>query len=611
MDSSRIYRDAPDTIVVTDDMGRSINLMRTVMDDNGEMVASDNIQASYISARFRNVAERNGMIEICFDVNVPKEMLRPSWQLRIYPRMRLLQDTVYLDKLYLTGDAYRKRQLRGYEQYERFIKSIITDTSIFIRRHQLEMFLSRNIPQLAAFKYDSTYVCDEAFCSAFGVSVPEAVGHYTNKMWAMINKHRASLDERMKTKYIKSPIEREGLRLDTIITSAEGNFVYRYVQSISTRAALRKIDVDLRSDIWQQDELQYASPYGDSLSFYVSSLSSFAEIRDRYITKIVERSVRSDAFYHIDFLQARSEFDPNVYDNALYIKDIKDQLRLLYTDEKLELDSITIAASASPEGSKEYNKRLSAQRSKYTCDYFKSFLDAYRDSLITADGFYGDISSDTLNMRSESYPKISFVSSDAGENWALLDRLVSRDTLITDADKLSYNDVRAIEDEDEREAELMKLDFYPSLAERLYPKLRTVQFAFNMHRRGQVKDTLRQTVVDSVYTQGIKALILRDYKKALLLLAPYEDYNTAVSYLALDRNLSAIKILQSCPKSPKVNYLLSIAYSRMGDVEAALNAFVSACRADPSYIHRANLDPEISALKNEYDIKLESDEEFN
>ena len=81
-------------------------LMKAVKDtETGEMVATDVIRASRVVARFRNVAERDGHVSICFDLTVPKEMTSSGWQLRVFPYMRIQSDTVGLEPIYITGHS--------------------------------------------------------------------------------------------------------------------------------------------------------------------------------------------------------------------------------------------------------------------------------------------------------------------------------------------------------------------------------------------------------------------------------------------------------------------------------------------------------------------------
>ena len=150
MDFRRAKRD---TFTVRDDSGREILIMKAVRDDEtGEMVATDVLDAAVITARFRNVAERGGHVDLRFQIIVPGEMQDPAWQLRFTPDMYILGDSTRLESVIITGEGYRKAQLKGYEQYERFLSKIVSDTTKFIDIGQLEIFLERNIPQVFAFK---------------------------------------------------------------------------------------------------------------------------------------------------------------------------------------------------------------------------------------------------------------------------------------------------------------------------------------------------------------------------------------------------------------------------------------------------------------------------
>ena len=65
-------------------------IMNAIKDtETGEMVATDVISASKVTARFRNVAERAGYVSISFDVSVPAAMSDWEWQLKILPFMRV------------------------------------------------------------------------------------------------------------------------------------------------------------------------------------------------------------------------------------------------------------------------------------------------------------------------------------------------------------------------------------------------------------------------------------------------------------------------------------------------------------------------------------------
>ena len=168
-----------DTFIVKDG-DRELIIMKAIKDEDGEMVAHDVLDAAVVTARFRNVAERNGRVDIEFQVIVPQSMQDSKRQRRFRPQMYSMQDTLDLDPVIITGADYRKAQLRGYQQYEKFLSTIVTNPDEFVNWWALELFIERNMPQLYAFKSDSTYGSDEQFASAYGVTEKEAIEHYSD-----------------------------------------------------------------------------------------------------------------------------------------------------------------------------------------------------------------------------------------------------------------------------------------------------------------------------------------------------------------------------------------------------------------------------------------------
>jgi len=376
------------------------------------------------------------------------------------------------------------------------------------------------------------------------------------------------------------------------------------VQTLNTRPKLRKVDVVLSGEVFEQDKCLYDIPCSEPLTFYISSLSTLADGTERYLTKVVERRVESSSTCYIDFRTGRAEIEPGLGDNARRIADIKEHLLALMTDDTFVLDSITITASASPEGTADSNMRLSKRRAEMVSEYFRRYVKHASDSLVRDAGAFLSLDG-TLDMASApGKVEIGFKSKSSGENWDLLDHLVKTDTLLTVRNKLDYIRISGEADQDLRERRISSEPYYPRLFQNFYPLLRTVKFSFHQHRKGMVKDTIHTTVLDSTYMRGVSALRERDYDTALALLFPYEDYNTAVACLAKERNLTAMRILRDCAPSAKVDYLLALAYSRQGDEEGAVQSYLNSCRKDPSFIHRGNLDPEIALLIKRYDLDL-------
>ena len=595
-----------DTFVVRDG-DREILIMKAIKSEDGEMVAHDVLDAAVVTARFRNVAERNGRVDIEFQVIVPESMQDSKWQLRFRPQMYILEDTLNLDPVIITGADYRKAQLKGYQQYEKFLATIVTNPDEFVNWWLLELFIERNMPDLYAFKTDSTYVSDEEFASVYGVTEKEAIEHYTDDLARKANNKRISRREKMYRKYVKVPIVTDGLRLDTVIQTFNGDFIYRYVQPIRTRPKLRKVDVVLSGDIYESDTKIYDIPMSDPLTFYISSLSAFVDNRERYLTKVIERRVEENTACYIEFASGSFEVNETMGNNPDEIGRIKNNLISLMQNEKFDLDSIVVTSSASPEGTVRFNERLSQKRSEGISDYFSRWMNNYQDSLERERGFAVD---EEGNIVLEKRTQIPMMGRSSGENWQMLDRLVERDTVMTEDEKKSYISSSEIKDIDQRERFLQSLGCYRHMREKLYPHLRTVRFDFHLHRKGMVKDTVHTTVLDSTYMNGVQAIRDRDYEAALTLLRPYNDYNTAIAYLCMDYNASAMQILESLERTAQVNYMLAVLYSRRGDEEKAVECYVRSCSQDPTYVHRGNLDPEISVLIRRYGLNAQPEDEF-
>ena len=595
-----------DTFVIKDG-DKEILIMKAIKNEDGEMVAHDVLDAAVVTARFRNVAERNGRVDIEFQVIVPQSMQDSKWQLRFRPQMYIMQDTLDLDPVIITGAEYRKAQLRGYQQYEKFLSTIVTNPDEFVNWWALELFIERNMPQLYAFKSDSTYVSDEQFASAYGVTEKEAIEHYTDKLARKANSWKMSRREKMYRKYVKVPIIKEGLRLDTVIQAFNGDFIYRYVQPIQTRPKLRKVDVVLSGDIYESDRKIYDIPMSEPLTFYISSLSAFVDNREKYLTKVIERRVEENTACYIEFASGSFAVDERMGNNPEEIGRIKDNLITLIHNEKFDLDSIVVTSSASPEGAVRFNETLSKKRSEGISAYFGKWMTAYQDSLERERGFAVD---EEGNIIIEKRAEIPMIGRSNGENWTMLDRLIEKDTVLTADQKEAYCNLSSQPDIDLRERKMQKLPYYRYLREKLYPRLRTVRFDFHLHRKGMVKDTVHTTVLDTVYMDGVQAIRDRDYERALTLLRPYEDYNTAIAYLCMDYNASALQILEKLEKTAQVNYMLAVLYSRRGEEQKAVECYIRSCSQDPTYVHRGNLDPEISVLIRRYGLNAQPEDEF-
>ena len=548
-------------------------IMNAIKDtETGEMVATDVINASKVTARFRNVAERAGYVSISFDVSVPAAMSDSEWQLKILPFMAIQEDTVSLDALYVTGERYRAEQLRGYQRYRAFLASIITDTTDFIRLGQLEIFIERHYPETYAMKRDSSIIPAPQAENLFGVTQREALIHYTKQMKWRFNERRKGRVGKMYEKYVKDPIVTEGIRLDTVLRSMDGDFIYRYVHTFRSRPKLRKVTVSLDGKLYEKGECIHEFPFPDELTFYISSLSTLVDDRPKYRMFVLERTVYDNTKAFIDFRQGSSVVDTLLGDNASELRRVMRCIDDVVARDDLELDSLVIVASCSPEGSYAVNRRLSAARSEAVRRYIGRYVpEEWRDSL---------------------------KASELPENWEQMRKLVANDTVMSASAKEKITGLMdGMKDPDRVEARIASMPEYRYLREKVYPKLRSVRFDFHMHRTGMLKDTVHTTELDTVYMAGIEALKSLDYKKAVSVLRPYDDYNAALAFMSADYNHSALDVLGRLDDTdPKVCYLKAMVLSRLGLHDEALKYYDLCLAYDPYMRHRANLDPEMHLL---------------
>ena len=558
---------------IRSDLSEGPILMNAIRDsETGEMVATDVINASTVVARFRNVAERAGYVSIGFDVTVPSEMLDSDWQLKLRPVMRIQEDSLDLEPLFITGEGYRKGQLRGYQRYREFLASIITDTTDLVRIGQLEIFLQRHYPETYAMKNDTSLVSDPVAENLFGVTQAEALRHYTRHLRVYLNERRKARVGLMYEKYVKDPIVAEGIRLDTVITASGGGFIYRYTHTFRSRPGLRKVAVNILGEIYEDGRCIQALPFPEELTYYISTLSALADNTPKYRVRILERYVYDNTKALIDFASGSSVIDTMMADNASELRRVVRCIGDVVSRKEYVLDSLIVRASCSPEGSYDFNSRLASSRSESVKAYIWNHIpEEWRDSV-----------------------KASHVP----ENWEQLRLLVANDTMLTaDSRRRILSASENLRRPDEVERKLSGMQEYRYLREKVYPQLRSVSFDFHLHRVGMQKDTVHTTELDTVYMAGLEALKNLDYRTAVEKLRPYRDYNSALAFMSADYNHSALDVLDGLDDTDaKVCYLKAMILSRLGVPDEAMKYFELCLAYDPYMQYRANLDPEMSDL---------------
>lgn len=547
--------------------GESLIMNAVREDSTGNIIATDNLKPIVVQARFRNVAERDGIVKFAFYITIPAVMQDIAWQVRFFPRLFWESDSMSLDKIYITGKNYRDRQLKGYEKFKKFCSSIIPDSSDFVktftRTALLRRFAQRNL--------GGKGVCD--------VTEDEAVDYYTKEWLVNANNRKKSRVGEMYGRYVKDPLDKEGIRLDTVVENANGSLQYRYVQTIKAQKGMRKLKLAFDGEIYKSGRVLYKMPSCDSLVFYVSSIVQFADNEPFFLKKVIERRVCQSTLAVIDFKAGHWDVIDTLFNNKEEIDRIRGNFDTLLSNKDYIIDSIVVTASCSPEGSYGSNAALAQMRAKSIRKYFYDYLSGSSRA-----------GAENLLLISHSVP----------EDWNRMKVIVQADTSLKD--RRSVLKCFEIENQDAREAALSKTRYYRYLREHVYPLLRRINFKFSLHRKGMVKDTIHTAVIDSNYTRGVEALKSRDYKTAIEILRPYKTLNTAVAYMCLNYNHSAMSILEGLKSSAQKNYMMAVLFGRLGDEKKAVKYFLSSVEMEPLMRHRGNLDPEVSSLIAKYGL---------
>lgn len=586
-----VQDESPQVVEITDLQGNRIIMNAVKDEESGEMVAVDQLDEIVVVARFRHVAERNGVVDLVFELSVPLELQNRMWQVRFTPQYYVLGDTLTADMIYVTGERFRKVQNWEHAMYGNYLRKIVPQEvadTLYLRQRQLGLFMER---------------------AASGKGMQDTGGlrrraeeHYRMRLLHRMNANRAEAQKSVYRRFVVDPFPNGGVRLDSVVYDKSINGIrYYYVQSLKTRPGLKRVDMAMLGEVYTNGRKLCNLEMTEPVTFYISSISSFADETKRYLKKVVYRDLHLSTSYNIEFRKNKWEIDPDYSLNGRELSSIRDNISRILDNSEYVMDSILITASGSPDGKLSVNERVSSKRGESIRKYVSDYVEFYRDSVGKS---VWKINADE-NYREEEKDEGSF---DVGnikvcavpEDWDRLYSLMVNDTLL--AAKGDLMALYSIDDLDAREAALKRSGEFRYVQENLYPKLRRVKFDFKLHRRGVVKDTVHTTELDTAYMNGVEALKGRDYRRAVTLLRPYNCYNTAVAFVCMDYNRSALDVLLGLPRDARRDYMLAVVYSRLGDEQLAVQYYMNSVEQDEAMRHRGNLDPEISALIKKYEI---------
>ena len=370
-------------------------------------------------------------------------------------------------------------------------------------------------------------------------------------------------------RFVKFPYP-EDVRLDSLV-EGRSTVTYYYSQAVKTDETSKKMLITLQGQVLAVDDSAYRLPPSDTLSYVVSSMLSFVDTLPRYCIKVIDKFVTVEDRNYIQFFVGDTRVVDTLGDNRRQLDKITSLMRQIVEQQEFWVDTITLTATSSPEGTYAFNDRLSQGRAAALKRYLVRRYGRSIDTMLT----------------------VRWVA----EDWAELTTRIRTDREIVNRDAIL--ELIAEEKNPDRREQAIRQQFskeYAYIRSVIYPQLRAVNFRYNLRRKGMVKDTIHTTELDTAYARGVELLQKRKYAKALYILNDYNDRNTVVAHLSLDHNERAMELLATMPKNAVTEYLRAIACSRLGRKAEGREHFLEACRLDGRMEYRGNLDPEIAEL---------------
>ena len=173
--------------------------------------------------------------------------------------------------------------------------------------------------------------------------------------------------ERAFQRFVKYPYAQDA-RLDSLIENRT-SISYYYSQEVPTEETSRKMLITLRGRVEGLDDSAYTLPPSDTLTYTVSSLLSFLDTLPRYRIRVIDKYVTVNDRYSLSFLTGDARLVDTLGDNARELARIAALMERIVTQREFHVDSIVLTASASPEGRRGLNERLSRARAEALRSY--------------------------------------------------------------------------------------------------------------------------------------------------------------------------------------------------------------------------------------------------
>ena len=163
-------------------------------------------------------------------------------------------------------------------------------------------------------------------------------------------------------RFVKFPYP-EDAHLDSLVEGRSA-VTYYYSQAVKTDETSKKMLVTLQGQVLAVDDSAYCLPPSDTLSYVVSSMLSFVDTLPRYRIKVIDKFVTVEDRNYIQFFVGDTRVVDTLGDNRRQLDKITDLMRRIVEQQEFYVDTITLTAAASPEGSYAANNILARGRAQ-------------------------------------------------------------------------------------------------------------------------------------------------------------------------------------------------------------------------------------------------------
>lgn len=428
------------------------------------------------------------------------------------------------------------------------------------------------------------------------------------------NEARKTMKDEKYHDIVRFPFNPEA-ELDTVIYAAD-QVKFIYSQKVPADENSARMKVYVVGNVLSGRGGKYSLPKSDTLTYLVSSMTRFIDKTPRYVRKIITRDAEANTSVNFYFPQNDFNLDETIDVNRQGVKKVKDLTLALMTDPVYRIDSLTLFATSSPEGSWLLNGEIARKRAKSIRDVLAKEFTVLYDSLSVGTAVEMDEAGNLIHREVKDeipdLPNLIKVRT-VPEDWDKLRRLI-----VSDPDFKGHKDaiLRIIdrEQDPDRREWLIKSQYKPEYAymlDKLYPVIRAVDFRFSLSRRGMKQDTIYTNEPDTTYVRAVEYLEKRKYAQALEILRPYDDVNTAIAYMSMGYDKAALRIFEKSPQTAENKYMQAILQARLGNEEKAVRLLLTAAEMDGQMKFRANLDPELSELVKKYGLFKEEEDDWN